>query len=235
MKRQEFSGQTSLVGRVAFGLIALVLMGGLLATAVPAGAQVTSGKITGVVTDAQTGEALAGAQVYIEGTGLGTLSADNGRFFIINVPPGTYTVVAEILGYQTFRVENVLVAIDATRTLNFQLTPQAIAVEEIRVEVEATPLIEVDARGSQDLISSADLESLPITSVEQALELKQGFYQVPDNENILAFTERSRGITPVRIRGGRNGETVTLIDGIPINNYVFGGPAFSLTKAAVGQ
>jgi hypothetical protein len=218
-----------------FSLVALALVGGLLATATPANAQATSGKVTGVATDAQTGEALAGVQVYLEGTGLGAITADNGRYFIINVPPATYTVVAEVLGYQTYRIENVTVVINSTRTLDFQLTPQAIAVEEIRVEVEATPLVELNTPGSQDLISSEQLQSLPVNTVEEALELKQGFFTVPDNENILAFTEKSRGITPVRIRGGRNGETVTLIDGIPINNFIFGGSAFSLTKAAVGQ
>ncbi|KPK64964.1 MAG: hypothetical protein AMS21_06000 [Gemmatimonas sp. SG8_38_2] len=235
MKRQEFSGQTFAARLVTNALVALVLVGGLLTTAVPASGQAVSGKLTGVATDAQTGEPMAGVQVYLEGTGLGSLTAENGRYFIINVTPGTYTVVAEVIGYQTTRVENVTIVINATRTIDFELTPQAIAVEEIRVEVEATPLIEVNERGSTDMISSQALESLPIVTIDQALELKQGFFSVPDNENILAFTEVSRGISPIRIRGGRNGETVTLIDGIPINNFVFGGPSFNLTKVAVGQ
>ncbi len=221
-------------GRGLVAVSALVLMVGLMAAS-SVEAQITSGKITGVVTDAQTGEALAGAQVYLEGTGLGSLSAENGRYFIINVPPGTYVVVAELIGYQTVQVQNVVVSIDATRNVSFELTPQAIAVEEIRVEVQATPLLDIDSRGSKDLISSEQLQSLPINTIEEALTLKQGFFVVPDNENILAFTEKSRGITPIRIRGGRNGETVTFIDGIPINNFIFGGPAFSLTKVAVGQ
>jgi outer membrane receptor protein involved in Fe transport len=229
------SHRSSSLGRAVALLLGVGIIATMLATAEPASAQVTSGKLTGVITDAETGEPLVGAQVYLEGTGLGALTGENGRYFIVNVPPATYTVVVEMLGYQTVRTENVVVVIDATRNLSVQLTPQAIAVEEIRVEVERTPLVEVQARGSQDLISSDELANLPVRSVEEALELKQGFYVVPDNENILAFTEKSRGITPIRIRGGRNGETVTLIDGIPINNFIFGGPAFSLTRAAVGQ
>ncbi len=51
------------------------------------------GKITGVVTDAQSGEALSGVQVYLEGTGRGALTGENGRYFLVNVPVGTYTVV----------------------------------------------------------------------------------------------------------------------------------------------
>ncbi len=219
----------------ARSVLAVTFAAALVTAPTIGSAQITSGKVTGIVTDAQSAQPLAGAQVYVEGTGLGVLSAENGRYFIINVPPGTYTVVAELIGYQTVRTENVVITIDATRTMNFDLTPQAIALEEVRVNVARTPLIALEARGSQDLISSEELAALPVNTIEEALELRQGFFQVPDNENILAFTEKSRGITPIRIRGGRNGETVTLIDGIPINNFIFGGPAFSLTKAAVSQ
>jgi hypothetical protein len=49
----------------------------LLLSAVPALAQ--NGKLTGVVTDQQTGAPLAGVQVFLEGTGRGTLTQENGR------------------------------------------------------------------------------------------------------------------------------------------------------------
>ncbi len=216
-------------------LVACTLVGSLLAAPVPASGQVVSGKLTGVVTDARTGEPIAGALVYLESTGYGSVSAENGRYYVLNVPPGSHAVVAELIGYQTLRVENVLVVINATRTVDLQLTPRPIAVDEIGVRTEATPWVDVRRRGSTDLITDQQLQNLPVNTVEEALELKQGYFTVPDNENILAFNEKWRGITSVRVRGGRNGETSTLIDGIPVNNFVFGGPAFSLTKAAVGQ
>ena len=222
--------------KYVFTSLALVGLFALLAsTASPVAAQVTTGKLTGIVTDAQTGEPLAGAQVYIEGTGRGALTAENGRYFIVNVRPGVYTVVAELIGYQTFRKENVQINIDQTRQVNFDLTPQAIAVEEIRVEAERTPLVRVDATGAQTTTTSAELEALPVTSVEEALSLQSGFIETPQNTNIVAFNDTRRALTPIRIRGGRSGETLTLIDGIPINNFVFGGPAFSLSRKAVDQ
>ena len=131
---------STLVVKGAIGtLVAAVLLGGLLTTAVPASSQVVVGKLTGVVTDAQTGEPIAGALVYLEGTGMGSVSAENGRYFVINVPPGSDTVMAELIGYQTLRVENVLVVINATRTLDFELAPRPIAVDEIGVKVESMP------------------------------------------------------------------------------------------------
>jgi len=193
------------------------------------------GKLTGVVTDVQTGEPLVGVQVYLEGTGRGSLTTENGRYFILNVPPGVYTLVAELLGYQTTQFENVQVSIDITRTVDFQLSPQAIAVGEIRVEVEATPLIETQATGTRDFIGLNDITSLPITTINEALSLRSGFLEVPQNTDILSLTQEERGITPVSIRGGRNGETLSLIDGVPVNNFVFGGPSFQPTPYAIRQ
>jgi outer membrane receptor protein involved in Fe transport len=202
-------------------------------TALPAHAQV--GKVTGVVTDAETGGPLAAAQVYLEGIGRGALTADNGRYFIVNVPPGRYTVVVELIGYQTVRRENVQLAIDITRVEDFELTPEAIAVEEIRVEATRAPLVEFTATGTRDAIVLEDMVALPITSVNEALALRSGFLEVPQNTDIVAYAEENRGLTPIRIRGGRNGETLTLIDGVPINNFVFGGPAFQPTPYAIQQ
>ncbi|NIR45097.1 MAG: TonB-dependent receptor [Gemmatimonadetes bacterium] len=194
------------------------------------------GKITGVITDAQTGEPLSGVQVYLEGTGRGALTGENGRYFLVNVPVGTYTVVAEFLGYATYRIENVFLRIDQTRTIDFQLTPQAIAVEEIRVEAERVPLIDVTSTGSQNTITPEQITALPVNNVEEALSLQQGFLVVPDQTNLISFQEsRRNAVDPVRIRGGRAGETSMLIDGIPVNNFLFGSPAVSITPEAIGQ
>lgn len=193
------------------------------------------GKLTGVVTDGTTGEPLAGAQVSIAGTGLGGLTGENGRFFILNVPPGAYTVVAQLIGYQTVRRDNVLIAIDVTRTVNFELAPQAVAVEEIRVEAERVRLVETSATGASDAIRFEDVRALPVTDITGVLALRSGFLELPQNTDVVSLTEERRGISPVRIRGGRQGETLTLIDGIPVNNFVFGGPALDVTQYAIQQ
>ena len=44
------------------------------------------GTLTGSVTNSSTGEAIAGAQISIPGTGLGTLTNNVGRFVLLNVP-----------------------------------------------------------------------------------------------------------------------------------------------------
>ena len=212
----------------------LVLALALLALAGPALAQ--SGKVTGVVTDAQSGEPLAGVQVFLEGTGRGVISQENGRYFIVNVAPGNYTLVAQLIGYAAVRKENVQVTIDVTSTINFQMPREAVAVDEIIVEAERIPLVPQGQTGSMDVISAAEISALPVSDIMGVLALEQGFINVPiDNTDVVSYAQQRQGVTPLRIRGGRGAETTTLLDGVPINNFVLGGPAFDITNKAIEQ
>jgi len=58
------------------------------------------GKIRGTVTDAETGEPLAGVDVYIATLGIGAATDTDGDYFILNVPPGEYDVEASMIGYR---------------------------------------------------------------------------------------------------------------------------------------
>ena len=57
------------------------------------------GKIAGTVKDAKSGEALVGANISLVGTKLGTTSDTKGRFFILNVPAGVYSLKVSYIGY----------------------------------------------------------------------------------------------------------------------------------------
>ena len=58
------------------------------------------GSLSGVVKDDQ-GTPLAGANVYLAGTELGSATDANGKYKIANVKPGNYTLVISYLGYNT--------------------------------------------------------------------------------------------------------------------------------------
>ena len=199
-------------------------------------AEAQTGKLTGVVTDAQSGQPLEGAQIVLQGTGLSALTGANGRFFLVNIPPSTYTVMVRRIGYQSVEVRNVFVQIDVTRTQDVSMTPATVVTEAIEVREDVVPLIQPGVTGSGSNIRAEEITALPVTSINGVLALQQGFLEVPNNTDLVSFSESRRNpITPVRIRGGRTGETLTLIDQIPINNFVFGGQAFDITREAVEQ
>ncbi len=222
--------------RSTSGLLAVLgsVLAVLLFVAAPAQAQ--TGKLTGVVTDASTGAPLAGVQVYLDGTGRGALTQENGRYFIINVVPGTYTLVAEIIGFATERRENVTIQIDVTAQQDYALAPEAVALGEIVVSTSRTPLVPTAQTGSVDMISKEQIAALPVTDIIGVLELSQGFLAVPtDNTSVISFAQQRQGVTSLSLRGGRGAQTTFLIDGIPINNFVLGGPALDITNMAIEQ
>ena len=81
----------------------------------------TTGKISGTVKDSQTGEALIGASVVIEGTSIGAAADLNGFYVLLNIAPGTYTIAASAVGYHRQEISNVSVSIDLTTAIDIPL------------------------------------------------------------------------------------------------------------------
>ena len=80
------------------------LLGAVLFLALLSGpAQAGLGKIAGRMTDAETGDPLPGANVstMVSGIVVGAVADDEGRFFILHVPPGRYSVKGSMIGYRT--------------------------------------------------------------------------------------------------------------------------------------
>ena len=106
---------------------------GLIATlmaSTPSHAQ--TGRIAGRVTGAD-GSPVAGAQVRVLGSNLGTLTRDDGRYAIGSVPAGTYTVRATRIGFAPDSSRGVVVSPDAEATVDFRLQPRAASLTAVTV------------------------------------------------------------------------------------------------------
>ncbi|MEK6755908.1 MAG: carboxypeptidase-like regulatory domain-containing protein, partial [Bacteroidota bacterium] len=104
------------MSKVRFVVIAMVLS--LVLEPALAG---PSGKIAGTAKDKKTGEPLIGCNVVLEGTMMGASTDIEGQYVILNVPPGTYTLVVSLVGYGRVKVTEVKVNIDLTTTIDVQL------------------------------------------------------------------------------------------------------------------
>ena len=94
-------------------------------------AQTPTATIAGRVT-AENDQPIAGAQVRLVGTGLGTLTADNGRYIIVNVPVAQYRIRAQMLGHRPIERALTLVA-GQTATEDFALRKQVLALDAVVV------------------------------------------------------------------------------------------------------
>ena len=79
----------------------------------------TTGKIVGRVIDEETGEPLIGANIILKDTRMGAAADISGNFMILNVTPGTYTLIVRMIGYGTVEYKNLRVSIDLTSSVDF--------------------------------------------------------------------------------------------------------------------
>ncbi len=163
----------------------------------------TTGKISGKVTDLETGEPLPGINIIIDGTTLGAASDIDGFYIINNIPPGRYAVVASGIGFQKKRFVDVRVRADFTTQLNFDMSTEAITTEEVVVQARAE-MVRKDLTSSHTSIDAETIESLPVESVTQLLTLQAGITQGADGA--------------IHIRGGREYDTQYSINGMSIVN-----------------
>ena len=176
----------------------------------------TSGKVRGTVTDEATGEALIGANVLIDGTGLGAATDENGEYFILNVSPGAYTMRAEIIGYQTAVELDVRVFIDLTTTINFVTSVEAVTGEAVEVLAER-PLVQPDVAGTVINVSGGDIENIPVRSVGD-------------------FISQQAGVEPgMVIRGSGINETAFVVDGISTRGGRDGTPQTAIALTSVDE
>lgn len=159
----------------------------------------TTGKISGQVIDAATGETLPGASVVITGTTLGSAADIDGNYFIIGVPVGTYTVQAQFVGFQTQTAVGVEVNAGYTRELNFELQP-GVELEELVIEYER-PLIQKDAVGVPKIVDAEEIITLPVRGAAAVAKIQAGVVS-------------KEGSNTLNIRGGRGGEVTYYIDGV---------------------
>ncbi|HYH06326.1 MAG TPA: TonB-dependent receptor [Thermoanaerobaculia bacterium] len=131
---------------------------GLLLLAMPALAQTSSGDIYGKITDT-TGSTLPGVTVTAESNGLrNTFVTDtDGAFRFLRLPPGRYTVTAELSGFSTVR-RQIDVNIGTSPNLDLVLSPQMS--ETVTVTGE-TPLIDTREMGTSSVVTQEEIEQLP--------------------------------------------------------------------------
>ena len=168
----------------------------------------TTGKLSGVLIDKETGEPLIGCNIIIEDTYFGTSSNEKGEYTMLNIPPKTYTIRFEMIGYKKLVNEGVIIISDKTTSLNGELVSSVIAGEEVIVVAEKK-LIQFDVTQSEAIISSEELEGMPVTEVSEVLRLQGG------------VTVDSDG--GIHMRGGRTSEVSYMVDGVPMSDLYDGG------------
>ncbi|HSQ74727.1 MAG TPA: TonB-dependent receptor, partial [Bacteroidota bacterium] len=172
----------------------------LLALLMAGVANAGNGKISGVVRDADL-QAVVGANVVIEGTTLGASVDLEGKYFILNVPPGSYRLRSSAVGFAPSVVAGVIVGQDQIVTVNFTLRSEAVGLSEVVVQAER-PIVDKSQTSSKSTLRSEEIQNLPVRSA-------------------VGLVATSASAFNGFIRGGRVTETKTIVDGVDVSDQYY--------------
>ena len=150
-----------------------------------------NGTIGGNVTDSKTNEAIIGANVYIQGTQVGTATDINGDFLISNVKPGTYSLVVSFITYKSHVIPDVVV--EGGKISSIKVAMQEDATELAEVVVTGTREINNDLtlinaiKESKLVVSGISAEQivrLPDKDAAQVMQRVSGV-TIADNRFVL--------------------------------------------------
>jgi outer membrane receptor for ferrienterochelin and colicins len=140
--------------RVRSGPFLLLLLLSAVAALPASGQQAT---IAGTVTDAGSGQPLPAVEVVVQGQATGALTNQAGRF---NIPvnPGTYTVTAYRIGYETRTLTAVQATAGQATNLGIALESRAVVLDPIQVTVGRMVQKATDAPATVSVVSEARIE-----------------------------------------------------------------------------
>lgn len=187
-----------------------------------------TGKIKGRVIDKQSGKPLVGANVVIKGTALGAATDLDGSYYILQVPPGTYELEVSYVGYHTLSVQDVNITIDLTNIIDIHMESKAIDMPTL-VVVADQKMVQKDVTSTRRVTTSEEIESIPgFESTTDVFNLRGGIVvdatpqviQVGDGSQIQV---RDESVKDIHVRGGRGGEVLFMVDGMPVTHPIYGG------------
>ncbi len=197
-----------MTNRISFFLVVSALF------CLPLVAQAQSQTVTGTVTSNEDGQPLPGATVVVPETTIGTATDVDGQYEL-EAPAD-----AEVLRFTYVGFEPQEVAIEGRSVIDVALVPDYAALDEVVVIGYGTQ-IETEVTGSIASVSAEEIENLPVTSFEQALQGRAAGVFITGGSGKLG-----QGIQ-VRIRGASSvsadNEPLYVVDGMPITTVNLSG------------
>ncbi|MGH7451672.1 MAG: TonB-dependent receptor, partial [bacterium] len=166
------------------------------------------GKIAGVITDAETGVPLLGANVQVSQTLLGSVTDANGRFVVRQVPPGLHLVRVSYIGYHSEQAR-IRVQRDSTSQIQMALRSSAIPLDQVIVTGSRQQEDLQRAANSVAVIASSEIRRRDRLRIDESLQTIAGVNLVGENVNV-------RGGSGYTLLGLGASRVLMLIDDVPV-------------------
>ncbi|NQV38876.1 MAG: TonB-dependent receptor [Candidatus Marinimicrobia bacterium] len=183
-----------------------------------------TGKLVGTLTDAISGEPLAGGNIVLKNTVFGTMSDKDGEFLLLNIPASTYTLDITYIGYKQVTVNDVIVYADRTAIVNIEMEISAVAGDIVYVEAER-PIIERDQTATTITVTEKEIADMPVNT----------YLEIMDNMAGIIDSDNGGGDDGIHVRGGRSGEIAYMVDGFFVEDAIFGGMGTDVARGGISE
>jgi len=184
-----------------------------------------------MVTDANlSGHVLADGQhigyvnIALKGTTIGTITEGTGHYRLINLPTGTFTIVASSVGYKMVEKEITLYK-NSTLELNFELEPDVLGLEEVIISSDRNAKKRGKAPVVVNTLSHKTLTSNQVITAGEGLNFLPGMRLESNCQNC--------GFTQVRMNGMEGTYSQILINNRPVFSGLAGVYGLELIPANI--
>jgi outer membrane receptor protein involved in Fe transport len=182
----------------------------------------TTGSIEGSVID-PNGAAVRGATVSVTSPNLispqSATTDDNGRYKILNLPPGTYKVVIEGSGFGKFEQDGVGVNLGRTATADAQLS---LATATASVTVTGAAVVDTAANTSGSNVTTEQFSNFPTQRTVQ------GLYTIAPTVTRSGLRDATGRDRDPSVAGSSGPENNYILDGVNTTDPAFGGSGANL-------
>ncbi|MFT4112605.1 TonB-dependent receptor domain-containing protein [Silvibacterium sp.] len=190
--------------------------------AVPAMAQYTTAKLSGIVTD-NSGAAVPGAAVSVEQIGTGYKQAirtgSTGEYLFPSLPVGVYRLTVEMANFTTYVQNGIVLSVGQSPTQNVALQVGSVN-QQVTVTANAS-LVTTDDPAIAQVIDSRSMQSLPMNG----REAQQLVFLIPGAVDVTSQncgSDCEGGVLPgeqyAKVNGGGSNGVYYLLDGVDYND-----------------
>jgi|AntRauTorcE11897_2_1112592.scaffolds.fasta_scaffold00309_2 TonB-linked SusC/RagA family outer membrane protein len=198
-----------------------------------ASALAQTGTLEGTITDANTGETLLGANVFLVELSRGAATDVDGNYFVRNIPVGTYTLRSTYLGYK--EVSQEVTIGQGANTLDIELTVDTFGLDEVIVTgvISGTPRKKLAFTVGN--VSAEDIEKVPTTDISSALQGKVAGVKVTQGSGAPGSSAAIRLRGSTAIGGGNGGDQgpLVIVDGVILDGSLADIPSQSIKNIEI--
>jgi len=162
--------------------------------------------LQGKVTDGENGEPILFGTIALYKNDVlitGTETDFDGNFIFGDVDPGTYDIEITYVGYQTTRINGILVKAGQSNKMDAVIS-QGVLMDEIVIKDYKAPLIDFDNTSQGKTITAENIRSLPTKNINAIAATSAGLSSIDGGD--------------ISIRGSRANATNYYVDGVRVSN-----------------